>query len=137
MKLGAMDFIQKPFTPDEIRELATLVLKREDIEDDSVRDYQTLIELTKRYISDRDFNTARVIAGKTIVADPVKPDAYNLLGALFEVNGDWLEAQKFYRAALAMDSTYKSAHANLERTVLLRKIGKIDLGPSKEETALN
>jgi DNA-binding NtrC family response regulator len=32
MKLGAVDFIQKPFSPGEIRELATLVLEREALE---------------------------------------------------------------------------------------------------------
>jgi DNA-binding response OmpR family regulator len=134
MKLGAIDFIRKPFTPDEIRDLAATVHKREDIEDDSAHDYHDVIELTKRYISDRDFNTARVIAAKAIAVDPGRPDAYNLLGALLEINGDWLEAQKFYRAALSMDATYKPAQANLERTVSLHKIGKLDLGISNAET---
>lgn len=134
MKLGAVDFIQKPFTPNEIRDLATLVLKREDIEDNTAHDYLNLMELTKRYISDRDFDTARLIAAKAIAAGPGNPDAYNLLGALNEIHGDWLEAQKFYRAALAMDPTYKPAQANLERTVSFHKLGKVDLGISKEKT---
>jgi DNA-binding response OmpR family regulator len=134
MKLGAVDFIQKPFTPNEIREIVTLVQKRENIEDDTAHGYLTLIELTKRYITDRDFETARAVAAKTIAAGPGKPDAYNLLGGLFEIAGDWLEAQKFYRAALAMDATYKPAQANLERTVSFRKMGKVDFGLTKDET---
>jgi len=132
MKLGAVDFIQKPFTPDEIRESAMLVLKREDLKDDGVRDYYTLIELTKRYISDGDFRIARDIASRSIASDPGKPDAYNLLGALLEIGGKWLEAQKFYRAALAMDPTYKPAEANLERSVSGHRLGRIELGMSDD-----
>jgi lipoprotein NlpI len=94
----------------------------------------TLLELTKRYITDRDFETARAIAAKTISSGPNKPDAYNMLGGLFEIAGDWLEAQKFYRAALVMDATYKPAQANLERTVSLRKIGKVDFDLPKDDT---
>jgi DNA-binding response OmpR family regulator len=134
MKLGAVDFIQKPFTPNEIREIVTLVKKRENIDDDTARGYMTLLELTKRYITDRDFETARAIAAKAIAAGPNKPDAYNLLGGLFEITGDWLEAQKLYRAALVMDATYKPAQANLERTVSLRKIGKVDFDLTKDDT---
>jgi two-component system, OmpR family, alkaline phosphatase synthesis response regulator PhoP len=134
MKLGAVDFIQKPFTPDEIRELVALIQKRENIDDDTARGYLTLLELTKRYITDRDFETARAIAAKTIAAGPNKPEAYNLLGGLFEITGDWLEAQKFYRAALVMDATYKPAQANLERTVSLRKMGKVDFDLTKDGT---
>jgi tetratricopeptide (TPR) repeat protein len=132
MKLGAVDFIQKPFTPEEIRNLATLVLKREGITDAGAEDYPTLFELTKRSIADRDFREARALAGRTIASDPGKPDAYNLLGALLEIEGNWLEAQKFYRAALAIDPTFKPAQANLERTSSFRKLGKVDFGQEKD-----
>jgi DNA-binding response OmpR family regulator len=132
MKLGAVDFIQKPFTPEEIRNLATLVLKREDITDAGAGDYPTLFELTKRSIADRSFKEARALAGRAVASDPGKPDAYNLLGALLEIEGNWLEAQKFYRAALAIDPTFKPAQANLERTSSFRKLGKVDIGQNKD-----
>jgi len=133
MKLGAVDFIQKPFSPVEIRDLASRVLEREALDAESAVDYPSLIELTKRHISDREFATARETARKAIAADPAHPEAYNLFGALLEIKGDWLEAQKFYRAALDIAPTFKAARANLERTTSWNKFGKIDLGPDKQE----
>ncbi|WP_024336498.1 sigma-54-dependent transcriptional regulator [Desulfotignum balticum] len=133
MKLGAVDFIQKPFSPVEIRDLASRVLEREALDAESAVDYLSLIELTKRHISDRDFATARETARKAIAADPAHPESYNLLGALLEIKGDWLEAQKFYRAALDIDPTFKAAWANLERTTSWNKFGQIDLGPDREK----
>ncbi len=135
MKLGAVDFIQKPFTPGEIRELATLVLEREELDGVSAVDYGALIELSKRFISDRDFATARETIRKAISADPSHPEAYNLLGALFEIKGDWLEAQKFYRAALDIDPTFKPAGANLERATSWNKFGKIDFGTDTSDSS--
>jgi two-component system, OmpR family, alkaline phosphatase synthesis response regulator PhoP len=131
MQLGAVDFIQKPFSPGEIRVLATQVLEREALDERTAVDYGSLIELAKRYITDCDFAKARETARKAIAADPGQPEAYNLLGALLEIRSDWVEAQKFYRAALDIDPTYKPAAANLDRTVSYHKFGKIDLGPYK------
>jgi FixJ family two-component response regulator len=134
MKLGAVDFLQKPFSPGEIRELATQVLEREALQEESAADYRTLIALTKRHISDRKFDLARASARKAIAIDPGQPEIYNLLGALLDIQGDWLAAQKFYRAALDIDPTYKPAWANLDRTTSYRRVGgTIDLGPDKRE----
>lgn len=135
MKLGAADFVQKPFSPREIRELATLVLEREALDDATAVDYRALIELTKRHITDRTFAAARESVRKAIAADPGQPEAYNLLGALLEIKGDWVEAQKFYRAALDIDPTFKPASANLDRTTSWHKFGKVDLGAGRHETA--
>jgi DNA-binding response OmpR family regulator len=136
MKLGAVDFIQKPFSPGEIRELATRVQAREALDEKSVSDYPALIELAKRHITDRRFEHGRETVRKAIAADPGQPGAYNLLGALLEIKGDWLTAQKFYRAALNIDPTFVPASANLERTTTFHKFGKIDLGTDTGKAAL-
>ena len=130
MKLGAVDFIQKPFSPEEIRGIATVVMEREALDATGVVDSRMLIELTKRFISDRDFSSARDTVKKAIASDPAFPEAYNLLGALLEIKGNGLEAQKFYRAALDIDPTYKPAHANLDRITSWNKHGGIDFGSS-------
>jgi DNA-binding NtrC family response regulator len=132
MKLGAVDFVQKPFSPTEIRDLAALVLEREALGEPAADDFRALIELTKRHITDRDFDSATQTARRAIAADPGQPEAYNLLGVLLEIKGDGLEAQKFYRAAVDIDPTFKPARANLERITSWYKLGRIDLGPDQE-----
>jgi FixJ family two-component response regulator len=133
MKLGAVDFIQKPFTANEIRELVNKVAVRETLDESKAEDYQSLIEICKRHITDRHIDLARETAQKAIAKDPAKPEAYNLLGAFLELRGDWLEAQKFYRAALDIDASYKPAKANLERTTSFHKLGKIALWPDTDK----
>ncbi|MBN1907759.1 MAG: response regulator [Deltaproteobacteria bacterium] len=132
MKLGAVDFIQKPFTPVEIRNLAKQVLAREELNEENANDYYALIELAKRYISDRNFKTARDTVKKAISFDPAMPEAYNLLGALHEITEESDEAIKFYRAALDIEPTFKPAMVNLERITSWYKLGKIDFGAARQ-----
>jgi DNA-binding response OmpR family regulator len=131
MKLGAVDFIQKPFSPHEIRTIVKEVMEREILDEETAVDYPTLIRISKRHVTDGRFEEAREIAQRAIAADPTQPEAYNLLGVLFEIKGDSVEAQKFYRAALDIDPTYKPAAANLDRITSWRQPGKITIGPEK------
>ena len=141
MKLGAVDFLQKPFSPEEIRELVSRVLDRERLDERKVADYGVAIELAKRSIGSRHFGAAVEQVRKAIFLDPARPEAFNLLGALLEVQGDRLEAQKNYRAALSLDPSYAPAIKNLERstswgarrvgTIILEEI-KVDSNKKKE-----
>jgi DNA-binding NtrC family response regulator len=131
MKLGAVDFIQKPCTPEEIRGLVVKVMEREAIDESKVEDYPTLIELCKRHVTDRRLEEAKTVAQKALALDPGQPEAYNLLGAFLECRGEWVEAQKYYRAALEIDPGFKPAKANLERTASMHKVGKIELWRSQ------
>jgi len=131
MKLGAVDFIQKPFTPKEIRELVTSVLDREGIDAEAAKDYEEHLELAKKYIGERKFDAAREHVRLAIGENSTKPEALNLLGALTEIRGDWLEALKHYRAAVALDPSYKPATENIDRIVLRHERGRgVSLGES-------
>jgi DNA-binding response OmpR family regulator len=116
MILGAVDFIQKPFSPEEIRALVSRVLDREKLDEQKVADYGSSIELAKKSIANRHFDAAIEHARKAIFLDPSRPEAFNLLGALLEIRGDRIEAQKNYRAALSLDPSYAPAIKNLERS---------------------
>jgi DNA-binding NtrC family response regulator len=127
MKLGAVDFIQKPCTPDEIRKLVGKVMEREAIDESKVMDYSMLMELCKRHVTDRRLEEAKAVAQKALALDPGRPEAYNLLGAFQECRGEWVEAQKYYRTALEIDPSFKPAQANLERTGSFHRSGQIKL----------
>jgi DNA-binding NtrC family response regulator len=116
MKLGAVDFIQKPFTPKEIRYLVSKIIKRQSLDEEKASDYNSCLELAKKCVAERHFEAAAEHVRKAISIDSSRAEAFNFLGALFEVQGDKLEAQKNYRAALSLDPTYKPAQDNLARS---------------------
>ena len=130
MKLGAVDFIQKPCTPGEIRELVGKVMEREAIDESTAQDYPTLIELAKKCIADYRFEAAGAQVRKAVAIDPSRPEAFNLLGAIQEILGAHpSEALKNYHAALSLDSSYAPARKNIERIAGENKYrrGKIDI----------
>ncbi len=135
MKLGAADFIQKPFTPEEIRELVSRVMNREKLDEQKAVDYTSCVELAKRCIGDRHFDAAVEHVRKAVSLDPTRPEAFNLLGALMEIRGDRMEAQKNYRVALSLDPSYEPAIKNLQRSTDMRwkTAGGILLGDGKKE----
>ena len=128
MKLGAVDFIQKPFSPKEIRDLVNHVLARETLELSGIEGYEGHIEWAKRCIQERHFPSAEEHVRKAIGLDASRAESFNLLGALLEVRGDDDGARRNYRAAYALDPTYKPASANLDRICTLpRSPGRITL----------
>jgi DNA-binding response OmpR family regulator len=135
MKLGAVDFLQKPFDPEEIRELVSRVMDRDKLDEHKLVDYASHIELAKKCIGDRHFDAAVEHVRKAIFIDPGRPETFNLLGALMEIRGDRIEAQKNYRAALSLDPSYEPAIKNLHRstTTKWRQEGEIILEEVKKE----
>lgn len=115
MRLGAVDFIQKPFVPKELRELVTRVLDRHKLEATQTADYEAHLELIKRCMNERHFEAAAEHARQAIGADPTRPEAFNLFGILYELAGHHEEAMKQYRVAVDLDPTYRPAWQNLNR----------------------
>lgn len=130
MKMGAADFLQKPFSPSEIRDAAARLVNSGNPGNDEKLDYPQLINQIRNEISIREYETAGIKARKAISVDPSRPEAYNLVGALLEIKGEWIDAQKFYRAARDIDPSYQPACRNLNRATSWNKEGIIDLGAS-------
>jgi DNA-binding NtrC family response regulator len=128
MKLGAADFIQKPFAPAEIRDLVRTVINRDTIDEKKAADYASHFELAKRCIAERHFDAAAEHAREAVSHDSSRPEAFNLLGVLREMEKDIPGAQKYYRTALALDPTYEPSRKNIERTAHWEKDGVIIVG---------
>ncbi|MEW9124779.1 MAG: response regulator [Thermotaleaceae bacterium] len=129
MKLGAIDFISKPFTPDEIRMIVKDVLNRQMLNEEIVESFKDMIEYAKKCILNETFDKAGEYLRKAIAENVDSPEPHNLLGVLAEYDREIQNAQLHYRAALALDPTYMPAQKNLERTAQMRytRTG-IDLG---------
>jgi len=128
MKLGAVDFIQKPFAPKELRDIVVEVMNRGKVEAAQALDYEAHLALVKRSINDRHFEAARAHARQAIAADPSRPEAFNLLGVLQEMSGEHEEAMKRYRVAVDLDPTYQPAWQNLTRSTATARGTYLNLG---------
>jgi DNA-binding NtrC family response regulator len=119
MKLGAVDYLKKPFTPEEIRLLVGQVLEREQLSQGEARDFASALNYAKACITRQELDKAAEYLRKAVSLDPTQPEPFNLLGVYMELKGNVSEAQRLYRAALALDPTYEPADSNLRRTATI------------------
>lgn len=132
MKLGALDFISKPFAPEEIRELVSQVRLRKDLTERTLGTYREFVEFAKKCIVEKAFEKAELYLKKAISENVNAAEPHNLFGVIAEYRGDFGSAGKHYRAACALDPTYKPADRNLQRlTEYDYSIRGISLGGNK------
>ena len=115
MKRGAIDFLQKPFQPTEVRDMVRRILQTPP-EDQPPRNYDYYVNLAKQSVKAGEFEVARVYAKKAIFIKYNRPEAYNILGGIYEVKGDRQEARNNYQLALDMDPSYEPAKQNLAKS---------------------
>lgn len=115
MKLGAVDYLQKPFTPSELREAVERVLNREPMPAD---DYDSQIQKARGLAKEGKYEDAIALAKKCIGNHPENAAGFNLFGELLEVSGNKSEALKNYRVALDLDPSLQAASKNLDRAAM-------------------
>ncbi len=118
MKMGAIDFLQKPFQPTEVRDMVRRVLQ-EPPEGQDAKKYEYYVGLARQSIKAGELSVARVYTKKAIFINPNRPEAFNILGGLCEARGDHREGHQNYRIALELDPTYEPATKNLDRVTSL------------------
>jgi DNA-binding response OmpR family regulator len=114
MKLGALDFLQKPFEPLEVREIISRVLALPE-GGPAVFNYENYLDLAKKSIAAKKFSAAFVYAHKAVFVNSKRPEAFNLLGGLYEIRDQRKEAATNYQVALEIDPSYLPAQQNLQR----------------------
>ncbi len=131
-RLGALDFLEKPATPEEIRETVAAVLKepqpaRHESATDMQGGYAGVLNRVRRAMRLSDFATAETLLMKA--ADLAHQDApyFNLLGIIYEARHQWRLARKFYGKAMKADRHYKPAEQNMKRLYELNTFGRTKL----------
>jgi len=129
MKAGATDFLEKPFESARLKAMVRRLLDTRQARQQEVRDYATHFQQAKECVKERHMDAAMEHLRLAIALVPERPEAFNMLGAVFEMRNDPSEAGKHYRVAWHLDPTYRPAGINLERvTILPREQSPIQLG---------
>ncbi len=129
IKLGAIDFLAKPLTPDALRRAVAEVLDREPARSPAppaagrstgqpvTAEGRFVAHLrdAKRAINRRTFDEAEVFLREAIGLDPRSAEAHNLMGVLHESRSEHDASYASYRAALKADRGYEPARHNMQR----------------------
>lgn len=130
-RLGALDFIEKPITPTELRQTVRSVLDEPELDfpPDVVVDvpggYDGVLNRIRKMLRMADYDNAMNLLMKAADQNDKQSSAYfNLLGVLYEAQRKWRLARKCYDKALDVDENYQPAKSNLHRLLELRRYGR-------------
>jgi DNA-binding response OmpR family regulator len=125
MKLGAIDFLQKPILPDQLRNVVRDILLRHEPEPDpnQPHDFDYHLRCAKRSINMRDFTEAKRHLIKALELDPKSPQAFNLVGVMLEMREEFDQAKRYYGQAIKLDKHFEPAQQNMRRIFELFNFG--------------
>ena len=130
MRLGAIDFLAKPLTPDVLRAVVAEVIVRhaaarpepkarttEPVSSSPILVTPSVLDLTaaKLALNLRRFDEAADLLEKALDLDPYSAEAHTLMGVLLESGGQNHAAYQSYREALMIDPRYGPARENMRR----------------------
>jgi DNA-binding NtrC family response regulator len=119
MKLGAVDFLEKPFDPKTISLLCQEILERQKIGTSGTVD--ELLHLAELARERKAYTEARVYLKIAIQRDVTRPEPYYQLGELAESDGRTSHAVHCYYMALDAQPTFEPARDALKR------LGRLDV----------
>lgn len=98
--------------------------------------FESYIKKSIEEIENKNFSEALKYIHLAMLEDHTSPKPHNLIGIIAELNRNLLLAEKHYRAAYALDPTFKACWINLERITSFyyeMNIKNIDFGDNHEE----
>jgi DNA-binding NtrC family response regulator len=127
MKLGAIDFLQKPLTPKMLRAVVDDVLLRHAPPPVAAApqrdDFHTHLVTAKRLINLQDFVGAKEHIIRALEINTNSAEAFNLAGVLHEMRKDYETAKKYYGKAIKLDKDFEPAQQNMRRLFDLFNFG--------------
>jgi DNA-binding response OmpR family regulator len=139
MKLGAIDFLAKPISPEILRNVVAEVLERHaqtsgpaapvSAHEPVTIGSQFAANLTqaKRALNNRWFDEAEVYLKQAIGLEGKSAEVHNLMGVLHELRNEHDASYRAYRAALKADRHYEPAKHNMQRYYERFTFGKSDV----------
>jgi len=121
---GIMDFITKPFTPDEIKNAAKEMLKQRI-------DIKETAQYVKGLIQQNAYSGAEKYLSSLFSAYPSSPIPHYLMGLKYLKEGSELKAIKHLKASCALDERYEPAKKLLEE--ILTEQGSKNNASNKKE----
>jgi len=91
MELGAIDFLPKPPTPEQLRDVVHDILLRHSapLNLEAIRDCDYYLRSAKRAINLRDFTKANKHLIKALDINPASKQAINLVGVMLEMRQEY------------------------------------------------
>jgi DNA-binding response OmpR family regulator len=139
MKLGAIDFLTKPITPEILRAVVSEVLARHDTRTEPhtapvahqpltvAGQFAANLAQAKRALNKRWFEEAEVYLKQAIGLEGSSAEVHNLMGVLHELRNEHDASYRSYRAALKANRHYEPAQHNMKRYYERFTFGKSDV----------
>ena len=113
MKLGAVEFLEKPFDPKIIQLLCEEIFQRQKTGASvSMEDLLRMAELARER---KAYVEARVYLKTAMMREVTRPEPYYWLGHISELEGDKRRAIQYYLLALDASADYRAADEALKR----------------------
>jgi CheY-like chemotaxis protein len=128
MKLGAIDFLSKPISPEALRAVVAEVVARHaavrTVQHSPAAPQEPItvasqfahnLTQAKRALNKRWFDEAEVYLRQAIGLDRNSAEAHNLMGVLHELRNEHDDSYREYKAALKANRRYEPARHNMLR----------------------
>ena len=124
VRLGALDFLTKPITPDDLRLSVAAVLEEASVGSKRIAGSgeSELLQKIRDDLAHHDLEHAQQLLDIAAARAEEDPAYFNLLGVLHELEGDANAARTFYRKAAGQG--YEPARSNLQRLHEIRFYGR-------------
>jgi DNA-binding response OmpR family regulator len=130
-RLGAVDFLEKPITPTELRQTVRSVLTEPELDAppaagmEAQGGYEEALTRIRKALRLADYSSAEALLEKAAERkNQHTAEYFNLLGVLYEAQHKWRLARKCYGKAIAADKKFEPAQANMRRLFELQTYGR-------------
>lgn len=128
-RLGALDFLEKPITPAELRHSVRSILEEPELDSppvgaDAAGGYEKVVDRIRESMRVADFTSAESLLTRAAeTREQQTAEYFNLLGVLYEAQRKWRLARKCYGKAIAADHNYEPSQLNIRRLYELHSFG--------------